>query len=152
MTIEEDIFEWATSRPAWQVAVLGRLSRGELISDEDITGIATHLINDSHPPAEPIAVADLSGTDASVEPITLDSLTHVDGVNALIPGQSLSFGESGLTIIYGDNGSGKSGYARLLRQAVTARSSKHPVIGNVFDPDSTSPAASLTFRVGSQPT
>jgi predicted ATPase len=33
----------------------------------------------------------------------------------------LTFEEAGLTIIFGDNGTGKSGYARLLKRITRAR-------------------------------
>ena len=44
-------------------------------------------------------------------------------VNALAPDQRLTLHRVGLTIIYGDNGSGKSGYARILKKVCRARTS-----------------------------
>jgi DNA repair ATPase RecN len=41
-------------------------------------------------------------------------------VNALAPGQLLPVGR-GLTIVYGNNGAGKSGYIRLLNNAFNSR-------------------------------
>jgi predicted ATPase len=46
------------------------------------------------------------------------ALRELIGVNALASDQRLSFGTPGLTIVYGDNGSGKSGYARVLKAAL----------------------------------
>ena len=65
--------------------------------------------------------SEIPGTSESGDPVALLAVADVAGVNALLPDQRLTFGDSGLTIIYGDNASGKSGYARLIRQAVTAR-------------------------------
>ncbi|WP_344160067.1 hypothetical protein [Kribbella yunnanensis] len=42
-------------------------------------------------------------------------------INSLAEGERLRFAQTGLTIVYGFNGSGKSGYARLLRRSVNAR-------------------------------
>ncbi|MGH3788908.1 MAG: AAA family ATPase [Pseudonocardiaceae bacterium] len=39
----------------------------------------------------------------------------------MAPDQTLTFGTTGLTVVYGDNASGKSGYARLLKSLVGAR-------------------------------
>ncbi len=44
-------------------------------------------------------------------------MTEIAGVNALVGDQELSFGAEDMTIIYGDNGSGKSGYCRVLKYA-----------------------------------
>lgn len=71
----------------------------------------------------------------------------MEGVNALLPGQRLTFGDAGLTIIYGDNASGKSGYARLIRQAVTARV-KGDVLSDVFAKDNSDQKASFEYSVG----
>lgn len=60
------------------------------------------------------------------------------------------FAESGLTIVYGYNGSGKSGYGRILRQLCRSRhSEKQTIIGNVYNPKAIGPAtATVTYRVG----
>jgi hypothetical protein len=61
----------------------------------------------------------------------LRSIRDVSNVNALLDQQEMTFGSAGLTVVYGDNGSGKSGYARLVKAAVGARH-QEPVHGNVF--------------------
>ena len=41
------------------------------------------------------------------------SISNIENVNALLAGQEIAINEN-LTLIYGDNGAGKSGYIRLL--------------------------------------
>ena len=48
--------------------------------------------------------------------IEINSITHVSGINALAENQTITFCNEGHTIIYGANGSGKSGYFRILNQ------------------------------------
>jgi ABC-type cobalamin/Fe3+-siderophores transport system ATPase subunit len=57
---------------------------------------------------------------SSVTPFTIERLTNLRNINALPPAQDLTFG-SQLTIIYGPNGSGKTGYMRPLGCAGFAR-------------------------------
>jgi len=57
---------------------------------------------------------------ALATPFTIERLTNLKNVNALPPAQELTFG-SQLTIIYGPNGSGKTGYTRPLGCAGFAR-------------------------------
>ena len=45
----------------------------------------------------------------------------VKNVNRLRPDQRLTFGTDGVTVVFGFNGSGKSGYARLVKQMVRTR-------------------------------
>lgn len=54
-----------------------------------------------------------SGNDNT---IILKSIENPTNIHALHNGTSLILNESGLNIIYGDNGSGKSGYARILKK------------------------------------
>ena len=50
-------------------------------------------------------------------------------MNALAEGQTLKFA-SGLTLVYGDNAAGKTGYIRILKSACRARG-KEDILGNV---------------------
>ncbi len=63
--------------------------------------------------------------------VRVEELTQVFGVNAIKPGASLPFGTGNLTVIYGQNGSGKSGFARLLKQLCGSRS-RDEIHPNVF--------------------
>ena len=68
----------------------------------------------------------------------------------LPPSRPLTFELDGLTIVYGDNGSGKSGYARLLKRITRARHQEE-VLSDVFrDTAMENPTASLSVRIGDQ--
>ncbi|EKD49582.1 MAG: hypothetical protein ACD_63C00103G0001, partial [uncultured bacterium] len=47
--------------------------------------------------------------------VRLCSIGNIEGINALNPKIPLDFGKSNLAIIYGANGSGKSGYVRIIK-------------------------------------
>ncbi len=69
-------------------------------------------------------------------------------VNALESREPLTFEPRGLTIVYGDNGSGKSGYARLLKRITRARHQEE-VLTDVFrDTSLAKPTAVLSVRIG----
>jgi energy-coupling factor transporter ATP-binding protein EcfA2 len=75
----------------------------------------------------------------------------LSNVNALAPGERLSFGKAGLTVIYGDNGAGKSGYARVLKQLCRARSPKgDAILPNIYAAASGMPSANIEFYIGGQ--
>jgi energy-coupling factor transporter ATP-binding protein EcfA2 len=54
--------------------------------------------------------------------LRLVSISDIKGINALAPRRALEFGKPNLTVIYGHNGAGKSGYVRLLKHMCGARS------------------------------
>lgn len=63
--------------------------------------------------------------------VRIEEVSQVFGVNAIRPGAYLPFGTGSLTVIYGQNGSGKSGFARLLKQLCGSRS-RDEIRPNVF--------------------
>jgi energy-coupling factor transporter ATP-binding protein EcfA2 len=147
VTLEEDLAAWVAGRSDWQKDAVARFCRNESLSDADVTAIADQLIAGTYPSTIAISAKDVPGTSENGDPVTLDSVSDVTGVNALLPGQHLTFGSTGLTIIYGDNASGKSGYARLIRQAVTARI-KADLLGDVFAKEHHDQSATFEYRVG----
>lgn len=148
MTLEDDLAAWVAERHDWQKDVVGRFCRNESLTDEDIDTIADHLVAGTYPAITAPSAGVFPGTSASGDPVTLRAIADVQGVNALVSGQRLTFGDAGLTIVYGDNASGKSGYARLIRQAVTARV-KGDILGDVFARNHRDQTASVEYVVGS---
>lgn len=77
----------------------------------------------------PIGEGSLIGEEEG-EKVEIRSISNVKGVNALNPKKPIEF-KNNLSIVYGENGSGKSGYTRLLKQACGAKNIT-PVLSNVF--------------------
>ena len=68
----------------------------------------------------PLAADHIPDPDAAAMAVTLRAIRGAENVNALKPGERLTFDKAGLTVVYGDNGSGKSGYARILKKVSRA--------------------------------
>ncbi|RXV67313.1 hypothetical protein D1006_18685 [Burkholderia stabilis] len=68
-------------------------------------------------------------------------------LNRLAKGQVLTFAATGLTVIFGGNGSGKSGYARALKRACRARDQIEPVHPDASDPLAQTHIPEATFDV-----
>ncbi len=124
MDILKKILRWSRGRPAWQRDALRRLVTSEELSGDDYKEL-TELCKSKHGLAEsedanPLEETDLPGGDGDGEAVNLISITHHQGVNALAEEQTVSFAP-GLTVVYGDNAAGKSGYTRILKTACRAR-------------------------------
>ena len=100
-----------------------------------LSNLTPHPLERSHLPANP-------GGD---EAVNLLSVSEVEGVNELAPGQKLEFVSNGVTIIYGDNGAGKSGYARILKRACRARHQGN-IEPNIYALQTTPVQATATIR------
>ncbi|MFT4275712.1 MAG: AAA family ATPase [Rhodopseudomonas sp.] len=144
-----DILRWSVDLPAWQRDALRRLCGQSKLESADITALVAICKGvDTGSPLDANHVRDPAASHAVVSLGALHGLSHV---NALAPGERLSFGKSGLTVIYGDNGAGKSGYARVLKQLCRARSPKgDAILPNIYAAGSGIPAASIDFFIGAQ--
>ena len=75
--------------------------------------------------------ADNSANDGN---IILSKIKNIDNINALSKSSELEFAPNGLTIVYGDNGSGKSSYVSILKHSCNTRGQKPRMNDNLFDP------------------
>ena len=145
MNIFRSIIDWSRALNPWEREAVRRLvMNGELTTaDEDEI---IRLIKD---PSAGQGSSELEIPDpqpAAESPVSLLNLKHETGVNALAPGQLLDFGgPKGLTVIYGDNGSGKSGYSRVLKRACRSRHPQPPILHDVFAEASLPAAAKAEF-------
>ena len=86
---------------------------------------------------------------AGSTPVSLVSIFHHRGVNALAENQTLIFGPN-LTVVYGDNAAGKTGYIRILKSACRARGQEQ-ILGNVVSGAMPlSPVVSIKYKVGTE--
>ena len=116
----KDILQWSETRPVWQSDALRRLIVHGELTDENINEL-TALCKDNSLASESLAQEHLGGQTTAAPTVALKKLSGTENVNALAEGQSLTFIPKGVTIIYGDNGAGKSGYVRILKSACRAR-------------------------------
>jgi energy-coupling factor transporter ATP-binding protein EcfA2 len=120
--IEDDIIKWAKKVPVWQRNLLKRIARGEVIDDTYIEDVAKAIVAKTVTEETPsLSRADLPSGALAGATTRLVSIGKLENINALLGDQNLTFGLDGVTVIYGDNASGKSGYARLVKDIVGAR-------------------------------
>jgi hypothetical protein len=153
-TVLETILEWSQDRPLWQRDALRRIVvKGELDKTDisELTALCKKGQGDTAQllDAVPLAQEHLPANPGSSPPVSLISVTDVRGVNNLSPNQELAFEKSGLSVIYGDNGAGKSGYARILKRACRARF-PGKIEPNIFvtPGQASSPQATISFLIG----
>ena len=97
--------------------------------------------------ASPITKDHVPDERGTAAPVSLVSIFHHRGVNALAEGQTLSFGPS-LTVVYGDNAAGKTGYIRILKSACRARGQEE-ILGNVVAGTTPlTPVVAVKYKVG----
>lgn len=140
MSIYQDILTWSSSRPTFVQDALRRLITSTTLTQNDIDELVQ------------LVKKECGDTTIKLNPIPLDS-THIpttsvisgnypklislrNAVNicALHNQGGLQFSNTGLTVVYGGNGSGKSSYSRILRKLCWSRNPSVTLKKNVFTP------------------
>jgi energy-coupling factor transporter ATP-binding protein EcfA2 len=149
MSTLESILQWTQDDLAeWQNDAVRRfMTQGEFTKHdkaEILTMLkARHgLIDLTRPTPKPqlLKRSDISGIQQMSETVTLKAIQDLCNVNAIPDGSHMLFGHQGLTVVYGENGSGKSAYARVLKKACKARDKNEKILPNAFGKAVSSPA------------
>ena len=140
MPILNDIINWVENRPAfWQVAI-DRLIRNNELTDNDISELKEickvdyGLSDFDFDEVDFDDLRDFANNATNSDDIILTKISHVDNINALSKTSELEFASNGLTLVYGDNGSGKSSYVSILKHACNTRGNKPKINDNLYDP------------------
>lgn len=142
-----DLLVWSAQRPVWQRDALRRLVQNGSLDSEDIDSLVA-LCLDPKLPHEPLSEAHVSTQVTVGDPVAILRIENPTGINALASNQTLDFARNGVTIIYGDNGSGKSGYVRVLKHACRSRDSGRKILRDVEGASATPQAATIAFARG----
>jgi hypothetical protein len=150
------LIQWANGQAPWVrvlvAAVLeeqGPIESGVIDESFETLLRANGLRDDAASVDVPMLVDDAPSVEEDAS-MTLDRLRDVEGVNALAASQTVEF-DHNLTVLFGQNGSGKTGYARIIKRAAGARSPEN-ILGNMASAEtSPKPAACFDLTVDGTP-
>jgi len=148
-TLVTDILAFTQALPYWSQFLSEKLLSGVTLSEENHQSAYQYFLEDAglSEKTERPAISIVCRIDSGYykDDLKLQQISGITGINALVPDQILTLGPN-LTIIYGANGSGKSGYIRLLNNVFVTKGDK-TVLPNIHD---TGPviakAAEFTFE------
>lgn len=133
-TLETEVKGFANELPYWAKYLCSEILAGTIVSDTEIDISFSYLLQDLNliEKTERAEISLIYNSNASrdfKESLTFNELKKVEGVNALAENQSIEFSPH-LTLIYGINGAGKSGYIRLLKNIFYSKD-KEAILENV---------------------
>lgn len=160
----KEIVTWAAEglTEQWQHELLTDVAGGVTLSAEYFDEIADKAVEAFFAPDEcwfqprsrkatgkkkSFSENDFGIKKSSEEPVKLINVSHHSGVNRLQPGESIEIEPTGMTVIFGKNGSGKSGYARILKKFAASRGDNR-ILPNALASAATTPEASICFLEG----
>jgi energy-coupling factor transporter ATP-binding protein EcfA2 len=145
--ISSSLTKWFSERPQWLQIAATRLIQQSKLTDNDISELATLCQQEADGKLLKTTCSFPSTTfsQGASGTLRLCSISDIEGVNALAPKKPLEFGNGNITIVYGNNGAGKSGYVRLLKHVCGARETG-TLHGNVYKSGSAVQKACISFE------
>lgn len=147
------LVDWANEQDGWVRRLVGEvLECREVIDGEPLTGVFREYLAESNLiDAPPKTVSWLEsgeeGSDVEAD-LALTSLGSIRAVNALSSTQTIRFHKN-LTLFFGGNGTGKTGYTRLLKALAGARTAE-AILPNVYGEPDGSPRAEISYTLAGQ--
>lgn len=152
----DDIEAWSKKLAPWRQDALRRLAVSNELSGDDFDELLAMIkksvgfqLTKSAPVPVPFAKAHFGG--GQQKPIVLKGVANVQNVNRLVAKARLDFCPKALTVIYGRNGSGKSGFVRILRTACRTRvenPTKLKVLSDVYGGGTVPQSADIIIDAG----
>ena len=152
LALLSDILDWSKDRPLWiRDALRTLVTKPEGVTVEDVHRFVNICKKESGIPCHPVEplVFDqphITVQQKSSEKISLLGISEIVGVNALAQGAKLDFESTGINLVYGDNGSGKTSYTRILKKNCRCAASSS-IQSNVYEPPANK-QAKISYAVG----
>ncbi len=152
--MRQELEEWFRKKHIWlQEATVRLIEKGSL-HDEDYECLYKNCLNTAKGQPDTlsgtISMDQLLNDKKSGNKIKIKSIGHIKGINNLSPKNPLKFGEGNLTVIYGSNRSGKSGYVRILKK-VCGTKPPSPLLTNVFKNNQPKQSCSIEYLKDNSP-
>lgn len=150
MSLQEEIITWAQGLKTWQQDALRRIFAQPDLSQDDVDAVL-QLVRDEESLGSTssdvtlFSLADVPGAGSGAT-VRLVGVSGLDQVNGFPSGRSLNLVPEGMTVLFGSNGAGKSGYARVFKNACKARH-RVDVLPNAFNTVSSGRAPSGEFSI-----
>jgi len=125
MNIEQEISDWIEGSKYWLLYATNQLLDQRKCDQDFIEEIYQLFLEDNDlkeidSPRQKIEQAKKSTDSTSTQIVGISKIKNIKNVNALEAEQEILLSKR-LTIIFGENGTGKSGYTRLLNNAFNSR-------------------------------
>lgn len=145
--VTNEIKEWLHKQQDWLQEAAERLLTSGALSEQDIREIAEHLkTKEGRTVTTHRSFDGIGAGAASAAEVRLLSIGNICGIENLAPRDPLTFGKGNFVVVYGHNGSGKSGYTRIIK-----RVSGHPraveLKPNVFQSPPEKRQCEITFSI-----
>ena len=145
--IVDFLWDWATQTGDWGKLLISEIVNNENeLSEDSVKKVFDYFLQSINLktglPQSGLAKPTYSFSTKRIE---ITSLSDVNGVNKLVANQIVRFGEN-VTVVFGENGSGKTGYSRILKALGYSYDVQNTILNDVSKP-AMPQAAKIKYKI-----
>lgn len=150
MNIQQEIIDWLYTRQNWQQEAALRIFKKNELSIEDIDEIYEFSKTmEGQESSKTRVFPGLSFSNENEINLRLCSIGNIQGIDKLSPKKPLNFDKEKITVIFGNNGSGKSGYTRILKK-MCGKTHALELKPNVFKPQLEEQSCRIVYELNGE--
>jgi wobble nucleotide-excising tRNase len=144
--IVDFLWEWTANQGDWSKLLISKIVTTEsLLSISDRQEVFNYFLQSINLHSGlPILTTQKPAYTPTAKMIELDSLSAITGVNRLAKNQTVNFAKN-VTIVYGENGTGKTGYSRILKTLGFSYDTSKSILPNIYGAGE-SQSATINFK------
>jgi len=148
--IHKEIADWLLAQPDWLQEAAERLLRQGDLGATDLSDLCAMIkTEEGRKTTNHRVFGELLNAPEITGEIRISSLGEIGGIENLAPKEPLLLGKGNLVVIYGHNGSGKSGYTRILKK-VSGKPRAVPLKPNVFAAAPASQKCRIAYEISGE--
>lgn len=140
-SIKDRLIDWANSNGYWAKSLLSSCFCYGQIDNDKILEIIDNYKNNQFP-----EIIFSLKEDALVGKSYLKSISNIQNVNKLLSNQEMIFNDK-LSVIYGSNGTGKTGYVRILKSMGNSLDSENIIYSDLTQEEISEHSANIRFNI-----
>ena len=142
----EDIVKWINEQPAWMREATEIYVKDGKIAENKIGELADICLMEAEGKdcsKYKVSEANLLSMEKG-SPFAIKQISGIKGVNAIDTDKPMSFAEKGMNVVYGANGSGKSGYIRIFKM-ISGATYREEIKANIYKSKKIKPECVITI-------
>ena len=143
-SITDKLIGWATNNGYWAQSLLNACFTNGEISGDKLNEIFNNYKSQDFPNIKLIATR-----DDNVHKTFLKSIKNIKNVNKLLDNQEMKFNDN-LSIIYGANGAGKTGYVRIIKSMGNSLDDENVIYSDLTETEKENHTADIKFFNGTE--
>ena len=143
-SITDKLIGWATNNGYWAQSLLNACFTNGEISGDKLNEIFNNYKSQDFPNIKLIVTG-----DDNAHKTFLKSIKNIKNVNKLLDNQEMKFNDN-LSIIYGANGAGKTGYVRIIKSMGNSLDDENVIYSDLTETEKENHTADIKFFNGTE--